>query len=231
MATLIRKIVNRLLAIQLIHQTYGLSGLIRFVTHTDHDFKDIHKMYFLTHFNKKYREQLVEEVRNNQEMRCVLKERLVTTIDLEKFKQLPATSLGFQYHKFVTDNHITPFKFSIKSYKNSDDYLYIALRLIALHDIYHTLLNEQTDFLGEGVVAAFTLAQLPSYVPPAIHIAAGIINTAMHLDINLDTSIKELNKGRELGKAAKLLFAVNWDDYWEKDLNHVREQFKIQLAN
>lgn len=229
MATLIRKIFNRLLAINLINQAYGLSGLIRFVTHTDYNIKDIHKMFFLTHFNKKYRDQLVNEVKNNQEMQYALQERFVTTIDLEKFKQLSQASLGFQYYKFVTDSHIIPFKFSIKSYKNSDEYLYIALRLIALHDVYHTLLSEKTNFLGEAVVAAFTLSQLPSYVQPSIHIAAGLINTAIHLNVNLDIAIKELNKGRELGKAAKLLFAVNWDDYWEKDINQVREQLNINL--
>jgi len=229
MAAIIRKITNRLLAIRFIHKLYGLSGLVNFVARTDPRFEDIHKMFFLTHFNKAYRQQLVEEVKNNADMRRAMAERLITTIDLEKFKQLPESSLGFQYYKFVTHNHITPFKFSLKSYKNSDEYLYIALRLIAIHDIFHTVLDEQTDFLGEGVVAAFTLAQLPSYVQPGMHIAVGMLNAAIYLKVNIDVSISELHRGRELGKAAKPLFAVNWDDYWEMDINKVREQLNINL--
>lgn len=229
MYRILRKIKNKLLEINWIHNYYGFYGLYRFITNQPNGNQNVHKMYLLTHYNQNYRTNLEKEIMSYENTKAVVMNRLITNINLEKFESLPKLTLGHQYFLFIKKNKITPLSFSPRHYIQADIYTYIILRMLETHDIYHTLLNEDTDLMGEGLVASFTITQLPTYVPPAVHIGAGFIYNSIKLKANLCDSIHAISKGHDLGKSAKQLFAVDWNDYWETDINELRKQLNINL--
>ncbi|ASQ44949.1 Coq4 family protein [Legionella clemsonensis] len=225
----IKKLKIKLISIKLIYQLYGFFGLFRFITHDHKSLKNINRMYFLTHLNKDYSNKIVTEFLKNTEIKATIDQRIVSNPNLEAFQKLPQDTLGFQYYKFLKENEIKPFVFVPPYYKICGIYNYICIRMIETHDIYHVILGADTDFIGEAIVASFTIAQLPTYLPPGVHIAAGILSVAIDGTIPLDKSIDAILLGYSQGKKAKLLFTIDWSGLWEKNLEQIRKDLNIDV--
>ncbi|KTD07380.1 Ubiquinone biosynthesis protein Coq4 [Legionella jamestowniensis DSM 19215] len=225
----IKKLRIRLISIKLIYQLYGFFGLFRFITHDHKSLKNVNRMYFLTHLNKDYSKNMVSELLKNNEIKSTIDKRVLSNPDLEKFEKLPQDTLGFQYYKFLRENEIKPFVFASPYYKMCGIYNYVCIRMIETHDIYHVILGADTDFIGEAIVASFTIAQLPTYLPPGVHIAAGMLSVAIDGTIPLDKSIEAILLGYAQGKKAKLLFTIDWSGLWETNLEQIRKDLNIDV--
>lgn len=219
---------ERLLRVLFLRNLLAWFGLYRFsVTQTD-QMKNINRIYLLTHYDTEYRANLVKEMKKDPDSSAIIEKRSPIIIQRNHLKKYPANSLGQAYYQFVIRNHITPLVYRPCHFKKSDEYTYIILRIICTHDIYHVLLEQQTDIIAEGFVAGFTIAQMPAYLPPSIHICAGFLNQAVFKNNTLDDEMKAIFCGWLTGLQSQPLFPVNWADFWSEDINAVRKALSIK---
>lgn len=99
---------------------------------------------------------------------------------------------------------------------------------MASHDLYHDVINKETDLLGEGFVAGFTLAQIPEYIPSSIHLAAGYLHLAHFKTHLLDEDMQAVVGGWLVGMNTPQLFDVNWEALWQGDLNALRKKLNLE---
>lgn len=126
-------------------------------------------------------------------------------LDLDKLRQLPVGTLGYEVASFIDRNGFDPL--------DSGDWIQRT------HDVWHVLTGLSPSLQDELTLQAFTRAQVfrPS---SAIFVLAGLLTRNCQLE--------DVSRGLQQGKmAAKLL---NWDieSDWEKPLDEVRQKLGIQ---
>ena len=105
---------------------------------------------------------------------------------------------------------------------------YLGMRIRKTHDIWHVLTGFDTDAAGEVGLMGFYQAQYPSPFPMAIK-AATMLGAIERRDLaEIADILEQIGAGYQNGKRAHRLYAVRWEDYWERDLAEVRGEFSIE---
>ncbi len=224
-----RKTKEYLLNQPKIQYAVGYNGLLRFIFNEKIDMKSIEQLILLTHYNQGLREGLEKGVLSQPDMKAIVEQRLPIDVDMKLFSSYPPESLGFKYHDFIKKNQISLFHYPARYLRQCEVYTYIFLRILGSHDIYHVLLEADCSYIGEALVASFTIRQIPQYSPPCVHLGAGLIRYSMESGHNFDEALEIFARGSELGKKAKQLFCVNWNDYWKKDIDFIRSELNIAI--
>jgi ubiquinone biosynthesis protein Coq4 len=107
---------------------------------------------------------------------------------------------------------------------------YIVPHLYETHDIWHVVTGSDTDVPGELALQGFYAAQSPSKGPIAI-ITAAMINTLAYKIDQKDARIEAIVRGWLLGKRAKPLFGVRWNELWASPMDELRSQFSIDIES
>ena len=150
---------------------------------------------------------------------------LLGEIDLEQLYRLPQNTLGHAYASHILNNQLK--LLAISDIK--DDHSYLIAHITQSHDIWHVLTDSDTSVAGEIQVQAFSVAQFVYSRLWLALLAKNIIKTAM-IDLEeCDRRMNALTKGWTMGKQAKPLFGIRWNQYWEHPLVEIRKRFNLPL--
>jgi ubiquinone biosynthesis protein COQ4 len=166
----------------------------------------------------------VAALRRHPQAAAAFAEKRRLPVDLNELRRLPEGSLGHAFAKFLTENQLDPA--AIPRLEAATDVDYFSAHLYETHDLWHLLTGFGVDVAGELGLQAFYATQFPGGLPMVI-LAAGFFNTLLHGRDDHEARIAEISRGFALGRDAKLLFGVAWDDHWARPLDEVRAEFGL----
>jgi ubiquinone biosynthesis protein Coq4 len=149
-----------------------------------------------------------------------------TTVDLDALAALPAGTLGHAYATFMTRHGLTPNVFDgVPDDVRDERAAYIIQRMRQTHDLWHVVLNVETDPAGEVALQAFTFAQLRA--PSAGVLAAMGSLRALPYTRRV---VRDALRLYRLGLRAERFSVFPWEDHWETALVDVRRMLNVPLA-
>lgn len=163
----------------------------------------------------------VERIAATATGRTFLRERRYinrTSVDFERLRTLPPSTLGRQYVQFLDDNGISPEPFEVSPDVGDPRIAYIMMRMRQTHDLWHVLTGYRPDVEGEILLQAFTFAQVGA--PSALLIA--LFGTLRWRGLSR-RALVELRAAYRHGKSAQPLATVRWEDHWETPVAELRE--------
>jgi len=182
----------------------------------------------------------IEAIQRNPASTAMLKERYIgPRYDLEALLKSPKNSLGWTYAKVINTLGYDPNFYRTPEIINSDAE-YITFRVYKTHDLHHVLTGFSLDGMGELGVISVTSGQFvyPGFVFIALLSLLMNFLTSNHLySEELDNKEKTrtlgyafglINKGLEMGQAAKPLFPIKLEEQLERPLDELREELNIK---
>jgi ubiquinone biosynthesis protein COQ4 len=143
------------------------------------------------------------------------------SVDWDRLRALPATTLGGAYARYLDDNRLDPDLFQPPPGLPPVP-RWVAQRIRQTHDIWHVLTGYAPDVPGEIALQAFTYAQLR--MPSAWLIA--VFGTLF----KAPGSARMVYDAFERGASAAFLPVVRFEDMWERDLEDVRRELGVRPA-
>lgn len=148
-----------------------------------------------------------------------------TTIDLDALRKLPADSLGRTYINFLEDNKVTPDSRLPVQFVDDPELAYVMQRYREGHDLFHTVLGMPTNMLGEVAVKWVEAIQtgLPMCYGAAVFgpLRFRPKQRQKYVSIYLPWAIR-------VGRTAKLLMNVYFEERWEQSIHELRGEFGIE---
>nr|HEX4312419.1 Coq4 family protein [Kofleriaceae bacterium] len=148
-------------------------------------------------------------------------------VDYDRLRALPATTLGGAYVRHLDDHHITAdYQAQQAQLVDDEELAYLVRRYRQTHDVWHALLGLGIAGHEEVLVHYFAYGQLRLPVS-AMVIAFG---TLKHMVLEarwgaLRHSAGEAYRG---GRRAAPLLGVVWEDLWERPLERVRADYRVE---
>jgi ubiquinone biosynthesis protein Coq4 len=165
-----------------------------------------------------------DEARRTDAGARALAERPRLRIDLAALAQLAPGTLGREFADHMIANRLDPA--ALPTLAAHDELEYVRAHLYETHDVWHVVTGFATDVAGELGLQAFYAAQLPGKLPPAI-LAGGLLNTLLFSLDDKDARLREIARGFLLGKRARPLFGVRWDELWTRPLAEVKRELGL----
>lgn len=143
--------------------------------------------------------------------------------DLNYLKSLPVATLGYELSQFYEKNKYSPVHLEalLRNSKKIDD---VSLHMTLMHDILHVLTGYSTSAKDEACLQAFSYHHLR--LPAAILISIGYLIPNIFSG-HFISSTKKIYAAHKSGKAAKWLLPVKWNEYLNKNLQQIRNEFQI----
>jgi len=173
-----------------------------------------------------------ELARTNPSAEEMLKNRYLSPIpDVAQLAALPDGSFGKEFERHLTSNDLDvnllrESAFIEAHQARGDDVGYLAERGFQLHDLFHVLTGYDTTPLGEVRVVSFTVAQAPAPYPAMI-IASRPLQMVLYRPQLLPLVMDAITEGWALGRKAKPLLGVRWEEQWERPLTEIREEYDL----
>jgi ubiquinone biosynthesis protein Coq4 len=151
--------------------------------------------------------------------------------DVEDLAALPDGTLGREFARYLVDNELDANLLRESAFidahrSRGDDVGYLAERGFQLHDLFHVLTGYDTTPMGEVRVVSFTVAQTPAPYPAMI-IATRPLQMVLYKPELLPVVMDAITEGWALGRRAKPLIAVHWEEYWERPLSDLRQAYDL----
>jgi ubiquinone biosynthesis protein COQ4 len=162
----------------------------------------------------------------------MLEERYLSpTPDVEALRALPDGTLGREFARYLDDNGLDANLLRESAFipahrARGEDVGYLAERGFQLHDLFHVLTGFDTTPLGEVRVVSFTVAQTPAPYPAMI-IASRPLQMVLYQPQLLPPVMDAITEGWALGRKARSLLDVHWEEYWESPLADLRREFGL----
>ncbi len=163
---------------------------------------------------------------------AMLKDRYLSpTPDVAHLATLPDGTLGKEFERYLTDNGLDPnllreSAFIQAHHERGEDVGYLAERGFQLHDMFHVLTGFDTTPLGEVRVVSFTVAQTPAPYPAMI-IASRPLQMVLYKPQLLPAVMDAITEGWALGRRARPLMGVHWEEHWERPLAELRREYAL----
>jgi ubiquinone biosynthesis protein COQ4 len=164
--------------------------------------------------------------RHEQGRRALEERPRLGRVVLSELAALPANTLGRVYADHMIANALDPATMPTRATRTPREY--IVPHLYETHDIWHVVTGFGTDVPGELGLQGFYTAQSPSKGPMAI-LTAGMLNTLIYQIEKKDERIQAVAQGWVLGRRAKPLFGVRWNELWNEPIDAVRARFSIDI--
>ncbi len=141
------------------------------------------------------------------------------TVDFERLRALPKTTLGGAYARYLDDNGLDPDLFQAPP-GLPPLVSYVAQRIRQTHDIWHVLTGYAPNVAGELALQGFTFAQLR--MPSSLAIATlGTLARAR-------PEARRVLEGYRRGRDAEFLPVIRFEDHWEDDVTLLAERLGIR---
>ena len=151
--------------------------------------------------------------------------------DIAYLAGLADGTLGKEFERYLTSNELDinllrESAFIEAHHKRGDDVGHLAERGFQLHDLFHVLTGYDTTPLGEVRVVSFTVAQAPAPYPAMI-MASRPLQILLYRPQLLPFIMDAITDGWVLGRKAKPLLAVHWEEHWEQPLAELRKAYDL----
>ncbi|HIF98798.1 MAG TPA: hypothetical protein EYQ54_17570, partial [Myxococcales bacterium] len=162
----------------------------------------------------------------------MLKERYLSPVpDTDYLSSLAEGSLGREFARYLCDNNLDVNLLRESAFIDAhrargDEVGYLAERGFQLHDLFHVLTGYDTTPLGEVRVVSFTVAQIPAPYPAMI-IATRPLQMVLYKPELLPIVMDAVTEGWALGRRAKPLIGVHWEEYWDHPLSDLRQAYDL----
>jgi len=145
-------------------------------------------------------------------------------VDFAALRQLPETTLGGAYARYLDGNGLDPDLFQAPPGFPSM-IAFVAKRIRQQHDLWHVLTGYGTDVAGEIALQAFTFAQMGMPASLLISVVGAIrwLQEPRIARMALD--------GYRRGRAAEWLPVQPWETLWERDVAALRRELRIAPAD
>jgi len=163
----------------------------------------------------------------------MLEERYLSrSPDLAELAALPEGSLGRAFERYIRENGLDvdllrESAFIDAHHARGEEVGYLAERGFQLHDMFHVLTGFDTTPLGEVRVVSFTVAQSPAPYPAMI-IASRPLQMVLYRPELLPPLMDAICEGWTLGRRARPLLDVHWEDRWEQPLEAIRSEYELR---
>jgi ubiquinone biosynthesis protein COQ4 len=143
------------------------------------------------------------------------------SVDYDKLRALPETTLGGAYVRYLDRNQLDPDLFKPPPGLSKVPQ-WVVTRIRQTHDVWHALTGYGPDVEGEVALQAFSYAQLR--VPSALLIA--LVGTV----VKVPRAAPKVWRAYVRGKKAAFLPVVRFEDHWERPLADVQTELGIDAA-
>lgn len=147
--------------------------------------------------------------------------------DLEKLNALPEGTLGNEFATYMKhfELDVVFYPDDIKD-QTKDDISWVRYRARETHDVWHVVLGIKPDLLGEMKISAVYVNQFNSPLNVFL-IGVGVFYALIKKPYMIQELFTHIADGLKIGKEAKDLMAVRWEDLWEKDIKEIRKELNI----
>jgi ubiquinone biosynthesis protein Coq4 len=162
----------------------------------------------------------------------MLRDRYLSpTPDVAQLATLPDGSFGKEFERYLTTNGLDAnllreSAFIEAHHARGEEVGHLAERGFQLHDLFHVLTGFDTTPLGEVRVVSFTVAQTPAPYPAMI-IATRPLQMVLYKPELLPVVMDAITEGWALGRRAKSLLNVHWEEHWARPLVELREEYGL----
>ena len=148
---------------------------------------------------------------------------------LKTIEEVPEGSLGRDLHSMWVDNGFDPEvldRQAIGLDQMSPALRYLNTRILQMHDIWHLVGGYQTTSLHEIAISSFQLAQF-GHNYSAMFLATGATMSHVRTPQGFGLLMQNLAESWQHGRQSPSFMAVEWEDYWHKDVETVRCELGI----
>jgi ubiquinone biosynthesis protein COQ4 len=156
-----------------------------------------------------------------------LTERTRLRVVLAELRVLPRGTLGREFAEHMIKNGLDPA--ALPDLPSPDRLSFLRAHLYETHDVWHVVTGFDTDWKGEIGLQSFYLAQIPGPLSASL-LAVGCLRLAAYEMEARDALMSEIVRGWQMGKQARPLFGVRWDELWSTPLVDVRRQLGFTVA-
>ena len=168
---------------------------------------------------------MVDQLAEDPVIARSLEERHRIHIDIPALRRLPEGTLGRTFAEHMIAANLDPS--ALPKLPSDDAIAFFRAHLYETHDIWHVVTGFETDVVGELGLQAFYQAQIPGPLP-SILLAIGFLRSAL-FDRELTVPfMNALVRGWRMGKTARPLFGVRWDELWSTPLAEVQRQLDVE---
>jgi ubiquinone biosynthesis protein COQ4 len=202
----------------------ALWSFVDLVRHPDH----LDRVFEISDRMVKRRTEVLDSMRDHFRHdptgAAALRDKPRLDVDLDVLAKLPEGSLGRTFADHMRANGLDPK--SLPMLAASDELEFIRAHLYETHDVWHAVTGFKTDVAGELGLQAFYAAQAPGGLPWML-MAMGFLNTALYAMNDRERRLDAISRGWEMGRAAKPLFGVRWDQLWSAPIEEVRRSLGV----
>ena len=154
--------------------------------------------------------------------------------DLDSLAHCNPGTLGYEYRRFMIDNGLKP-DFVVAD-DRADESGIFSRRMSQTHDLWHVVTGYKTDLLGEFGNAGFYLGQYHAHGGEDAHVlmrlaatlvSAASLYAALFDQVLCRKAMAGVVEGWQKGQTAKPLFAVRWEEMWDRPLAEICRELEV----
>jgi ubiquinone biosynthesis protein COQ4 len=150
--------------------------------------------------------------------------RRMMRVEPDELARCAEGSLGHAVHAHCAKYGIHPRSFPERPLVTRGEY--VIAHIENTHDVWHPVVGFGSDPAGEIGLQAFYLAQFPN------HLALLLLGIApIHMLVTKSSEyprlMDEITRGWTMGKRARSLFGIAWDEQWDRPLVDIRRELAI----
>lgn len=173
-------------------------------------------------------ERFIAELRDDPHFGETLRKRpRLGELNLDALRALPTGTVGRAYADFMISRGLRHEDLELLPGKSEADFVRNHLR--ETHDLWHVLLDFDTDVAGELGVQAAYLAQFESPLPTLL-LMVGMLNTFLRAREDAARRVEAIARGWIIGKRARPIFGLDWAAWWERPLEELRRELRVDLT-
>ncbi|MDJ0697603.1 Coq4 family protein [Mastigocoleus sp. MO_188.B34] len=149
--------------------------------------------------------------------------------DLQELIKMPQGSLGWTYARVMNALGYDPHFYRLRETTSDTDY--IINRIRKTHDLHHILTGFSFDDFGENGVISVTVVQTgyPGWMLiDILTLLLYFFSGKDDLGIDVEFVFDLISAGIKMGRRAKPLFPVKWEEGFERPLEEWRKELNIQ---
>lgn len=142
--------------------------------------------------------------------------------DLEELIKLPENTLGRVYAEHMIKHNLEVVFYPEMDSKIDDDINYMRMRARQTHDIHHVVLGYPAEDYGEVAISSFYFAQ--NQIPlSGLIIGSAFFRVVLKQPERIEELMNCITKGWAMGKKAKHVLGIKWEEYFDKPIDEVRK--------